>query len=342
MSAGSRTDMKVYLMYTFRPLQAWNHFCQASTYYRMYLRSAEESNLDSSSGHALNASSTRRHRLEQSLYWSCFKSECEFRVELPLPQTEIADVEHPHMFPCPPSPPDEGARPKDFGYNASNMAWDNRKQATEEQSWYYYLTELALRRMGNRILSTFYQTSHHSWMNIHRLIPAAKEFEIQISAWSANLPSVMQYQNKAVTEISPSNELSWCTSNRLLETQAWLYQPFVYYAIHNPGWRQSQDYASLRDLVAAGLATYRRIIQMRSIRHRHHGLWFDLRAITTSAVVFCAALISGNVQLPDDWERWYEVVLHALRFWEGESPDLATTRRVLEELRRDSMLASNS
>ena len=310
-------------MYTFRPLLAWNHFCQASTCYRMYLRSAEESHLDSSSGQALNALSTRRHRLEQSLYWSCFKSECEFRVELPLSQTEIADVEHPHMFPSPPSPPNEGARPKDFGYDPSSTAWSSRKQATEEMSWYYYLTELALRRMGNRILNTFYHGSHHTWMNIRQFIPAAKEFEIQISAWSANLPSVMQYQDQSAHDASPANELSWCTGNRLLEIQAWLYQPFVYHAIHNPGWRRSQDHLGLRSLVEAGMETQLRIIQMRTVRHRHHGLWFDLRAITTSAIVFCACLFSGNIQLPSDWEQRYDMILRALKFWEGESPDLA-------------------
>jgi len=62
-----------------------------------------------------HSSSTDRksRRLEQSLYWSCFKSECEFRVELPLQQSEISLGEYPDLFPSPPSPiPTDG---KDFG-----------------------------------------------------------------------------------------------------------------------------------------------------------------------------------------------------------------------------------
>ncbi|KFY53029.1 hypothetical protein V497_08410, partial [Pseudogymnoascus sp. VKM F-4516 (FW-969)] len=57
---------------------------------------------------------------------------------------------------------------------------DLDKDANEERSWYYYLTEVALRRISNRILSTFYRQDHTTWHNILPLIPIAKEFETQI------------------------------------------------------------------------------------------------------------------------------------------------------------------
>jgi hypothetical protein len=51
--------------------------------------------------HHLNGPTRKQRRVEQSLYGSCFKSECEFRVELLLPQSEIANFEYPNMFPSP-------------------------------------------------------------------------------------------------------------------------------------------------------------------------------------------------------------------------------------------------
>ncbi len=49
----------------------------------------------------LHAADRKVKRMEQSLYWSCFKSECEFRVELPFPQSELSIGEYPDLFPSP-------------------------------------------------------------------------------------------------------------------------------------------------------------------------------------------------------------------------------------------------
>lgn len=59
----------VFLMYALRPLEAWQNFLQASSTYHVYLRCrASATNGD------LN-SYNRTRKLEQRLFWSCFKSE---------------------------------------------------------------------------------------------------------------------------------------------------------------------------------------------------------------------------------------------------------------------------
>lgn len=62
----------VYLMYALRPLEAWHNFVQASTTYYTYLQGRMRS-AASHGGDGVQVSRTRR--LEQRLYWSCFKSE---------------------------------------------------------------------------------------------------------------------------------------------------------------------------------------------------------------------------------------------------------------------------
>lgn len=95
-------------MYTLRPMLSWQYFYQASVNYQLYLkmngRIAEDQAILMERHHEPRSRSSKTGRLEQRLYWSCFKSEAEFRVELPLPQSEIADYDFPHLFPSPPSP----------------------------------------------------------------------------------------------------------------------------------------------------------------------------------------------------------------------------------------------
>ncbi|PMB66750.1 hypothetical protein BM221_007746 [Beauveria bassiana] len=205
---------------------------------------------------ALNAASSRSDfttrklkRLEQSLYWSAFKSECEFRVELPLQQSEISLGEYPDLFPSPPSPIPTNSSDDDGVTGRNNFTstedLELRQHAVrlcnEEESWYYYLTEIALRRIGNRIVNTFFRQGRSAWiMNLKPLLRMAKEFEAQVSSWSAHLPPAMQhYETTSVIRapnVGTSNhvtrELSWAVDNRLLEMQTWLYQPFLFYFIH--------------------------------------------------------------------------------------------------------------
>ena len=67
----------VYLMYTLRPLESWNHFYQASISYQLYVKSLDKPVHSDSAFPHLDSStdaSRKQRRFEQSLYWSCFKS----------------------------------------------------------------------------------------------------------------------------------------------------------------------------------------------------------------------------------------------------------------------------
>ncbi|OBT86994.1 hypothetical protein VE02_04598 [Pseudogymnoascus sp. 03VT05] len=323
----------VYLMYTFAPLQAWNHFCQASTFYQLSFRKISKV----SETPRLDGLSLTHRRLEQSLYWSCFKSECEIRVELPLPQSGIASIEYPHLFPSPPSHSRNSTGRTLHGSEILSadpgLMHDSDKDLNEEKSWYYYLTEVALRRISNRILSTFYRQDHTNWTNILPLIPIAKEFESQILVWSANLPPAMQYDVNLTTEEGPSRELSWATGNRLLEMRSWLYQPFLYHAIHADSQTDHvRENPVLQSLVEAAMDCHLETVQKRCFRHRHHGIWFDIRAVVTAAFSVIAAAKSGKVTVRQEWADHIPTVIGTLAFWENESPDLVRTRQVLERL----------
>ncbi|KAJ5244451.1 hypothetical protein N7489_004547 [Penicillium chrysogenum] len=371
----------VFLMYTFRPLSAWNHFYQASTFYRLRLRLVD--GLDKSVYEAEQSGASVTQRLEQSLYWSCFKSEVEIRVELPLPQSAIAEYEYPALFPTPPTLSEEYPGRRDQTSDWANSENTNQsphddpaalsergvynhvsKLFNEEQSWYYYLTEVALRRIGNRVLNAFYREAPSTWSNIKPLIPMALEFESQINAWFANLPPAMQayYESdptlsntgqRYTTDIqdSISRELSWALSNRFLEIRLWLYQPFLFFAVHhpmsttspatdNPTYPLTKDgFGIVQGLVESGLDCSNKILQARCLRHRHHGIWFDLRALVTASLIFIALARSGNVSLPNihpgGLRSHLSRTLEALTYWEDEAPDIKKARGTLDNLLRD-------
>lgn len=367
-------------MYTFRSLSAWNHFYQASTFYRLRLRLID--GLDKSAYVGEQQGTTVVQRLEQSLYWSCFKSEVEIRVELPLPQSAIAEYEYPALFPTPPTLPEEYPRHRDQTSDWTNTESLHRspdidqsgltgwgvsnhisKLFNEEQSWYYYLTELALRRIGNRVLNAFYRDEPSTWSNIKPLIPIALEFDSQINTWFSNLPPGMQFyendprlcndrQSYAVhTQESISMELSWALSNRFLEIRLWLYQPFLFFAVHHPtsttstptdvlpSSLTSEELGTVQRLVESGLDCSMKILQARCLRHRHHGIWFDLRALVTASLICIALARSGNVNHPNihpgGLRNHLKRTLETLAYWEDEAPDIKKARGILEQLLRD-------
>jgi hypothetical protein len=407
----------VYLMYTLRPMLSYERFHQAAITYQLYLKThgrlLDNFTIIEESHAQLQPESDatrRRSRLEQRLYWSCFKSEAEFRVELPLPQSEIAEYDFPKLFPSPPSPPSPVMPVRDINGLGAVIVRDppspavNDKTVRQTESWYYYLTEVALRRIGNRIINTFFAIGRDSWMHIEPYLDIAVEFEAQVSTWYANLPSVMQHYEtnssiKAPRRVSEagleidavSQELSWATENRLLEMRSWLYQPFLYYLIHaKPQRLPVERFASptsytgsvnsvmgfdsmtvLWRLIMRGIECNLTILETRSLPHRHHGLWYDLRAITCASFILLAIVRSGYVDLipggvatllgpsstasashadhgpsseqpltatPAVIGGHFGKVLNQLRFWADESPEMVRHADALEHLITETML----
>ena len=417
----------VYMMYTLRPLSSWQYFYYASNLLQMHLKISHGTHAGSGLldiPHAdLISMGRQERRSEQSLYWSCFKSECEFRVELPLPQSEISSFQHPNPFPSPPSPGSPLLKAREEFSNsplhASSTRHDSFTTTTssqynecglllkqhskhlchEQESWYYYLTETALRRIGNRIINTFFRQDRKSWLNVKPLLRMAQEFDVQVSSWSANLPSVMKHYEATSTIKAPmlnaeietagssvSRELSWATENRILEMRSWLYQPFLYYLIHcnmvlspvslSHGRRDSdtgptiqsllspsvdacvsphgiqaddldeEERSILYRLIATGIECNLKTLDVRCLRHRHHGLWYDLRSLMCAALVILAIVKSGNGHwIPGGpktlWGTTRDSItvggrigraLRQLEFWSEEAPELKRHYDVLLEI----------
>lgn len=106
-----------------------------------------------------------RHRLY--LYNEMLTRRCsEIRMEIDLPSSGLAHVAYQDFFPNPP----EFSRPE---------------QPELECIWSYYLSEIAVRKIGNRIMNCFYQDDSEAWLSmpLGRMIRIAEELEIQLTQW---------------------------------------------------------------------------------------------------------------------------------------------------------------
>lgn len=489
-------------MYTFRPLRSWTHFYQSSSLYQFHLRSVGGPTAEDPYNYdleRLQSMNRQARRLEQTLYWSCFKSEVELRVELPLAQSTIASFEYPSMFPTPPTPQMPSPTSGTFGSGSSggpsgnsgptglsssafpgtSSPWHQVLDATyghslrefrvgtessgsedsthsplhafqgprshngapynEEESWYYYLTEVALRRISNRVVNAFHRDSRDSWLQPEKWVALATEFDTQIASWAETLPAAIQtsqaspmrqgrhmsistefslsgagaggaqsstgFQSSDAPSAGPgplsggignglgssfgvggggggsmtsggdyftrqdsvSRELGWCTENRLLEMRSWLYQPALYCRIHQSRlsdgvtqpWTLLPQNQSLpfRKLVSAGIECNLKILHWRALLHRHHGTWFDIRAVFCAIVTLCA-LARGNPSdvpfclfLGSEDARYqpdrscgkhmltcinFDTVFARLQYWEDETVDVRPSRILTQELVEDT------
>ncbi|KAH8694612.1 hypothetical protein BGZ61DRAFT_588540 [Ilyonectria robusta] len=344
----------VYLMYALRPLEAWHDFVQASTTYYTYL----QGRMRSAASHGDGVQVSRTRRLEQRLYWSCFKSECEIRVELSLPESTLAALQYPDLFPSPPveetdpSPsPSTTAFDPSYSDFASPSSGGSQKRHTEsmnesqQHSWYYYLTEIALRRIGNRILNALYKNGNVPGYGVPvmEMLEIAADFEKQLGQWQSNLPASVKYSHTNLL-IIPSNELAFMVRGRTLEIQSWLYRPFLYYAIHHPS--SDPFRPAMEPFVQKALVYGSAHIRGLGVRHRHHGTWYALRTGMAEALSLLAAVKSGVVDMGDGtgeyggmgeggWRETVKQMIEILGYWEAESVDVGRSKVVLEELLQD-------
>lgn len=106
------------------------------------------------------------------------------------------------------------------------------------------------------------------------------------------------------------------------------------------------------------------ILETRSLPHRHHGLWYDLRAIVTASLIILGVIKAGYYDLVPNGHTLLETVTHnatqtptpslathsssmiggkfgkvlaQLRLWAVEAPEMGRHADVIEGLIRKIM-----
>ena len=129
----------------------------------------------------------------ERLFWTCLKLECELNVELsPLvPLSGITQVEPPTLFPKIPEPLSEEAKSQ-YSDSVIKLA----QTYDDQYTWYYFLTEIAVRKVDNKMFDEFYPLES----SLNNVWDSSKFCEEKI--WVSFIKYLNQY-NGIINSLSP-------------------------------------------------------------------------------------------------------------------------------------------
>ncbi|KAK6225735.1 glucan -beta-glucosidase [Colletotrichum tabaci] len=338
----------VYMMCVFQPVKAWRHFvqalasCQQFPFLTPEAQQRYHSNAEAGDDDARDYYSI--DTLQQAVYWSSWKSEREMRGDLYLPDFSLADQElgiYPPFFPTPPAPRAEVEEAAD------------PRLARERTSWYFYLAEISLRRLASRISAEMVglQREHSSTRQAYlaALAEAVPRYEEQAREWIASLPPSLSFSEPAEED----DVCRFVLRGHALNLYEQIYWPFTTAVLDglgaNPDFPRAAVSSGAVALANKGLDNhlYRLVVNRLGYRHRHHGTLPMMRSCSRSALVLAAAAIlsqsesnggrgmqddgTPTLSLPSGWYEAIEEVIDLLAYWECETRDMETTRRLLEK-----------
>ncbi|CVL08635.1 uncharacterized protein FMAN_06899 [Fusarium mangiferae] len=311
----------VYYMFTLAPLRAWSQFEHAANIFYIYWTYL--SRKDSQPVHL--------RRLARSLYWSCLKSQVELGLDLHLPQTLLKDLLDAG---CElPTPPEINARHSQQAtaiFPPPGETPTEDLKGVQEESWYYYLTEITLRRFNNRAFNLLYRDGR-GWRNteslsVKSLISAVSQVEDQLDNWAQTMPLMAQI---TMGEL-PTSKLALLLYARILELKCLIYRPFLYHAAHST--MGDREQVEISPFVEKGLSCHFVAITIGYLHYRNHITYYHFRTSTASALCIMAIVKSRKVRAVHemDWRGGVKGLIKKIRYWENEAAMAGRCADVLE------------
>lgn len=147
-----------YLFYLVRPLEAWNLLCTTSNKLQLLLMCP-------------NRVPTEQRELMERIYWNALLFESDLLAELDLPHSGVVAFEENVGLPG--------------GFDG------DEQQAVGRDDLWYFLAEIALRRLLNRVSQLIY--SKDSMASTTSLEPVVAELDFQLTQWYESLPMPLQF-----------------------------------------------------------------------------------------------------------------------------------------------------
>ncbi|KAK5061613.1 hypothetical protein LTR84_008157 [Exophiala bonariae] len=207
--------------------------------------------------------------------------------------------------------------------------------AHEEDSWYFFLSEIALRRITDQVaevVSKHINAKDQSsrFPSVDLLIPIVAEFERQTETFREHLPPSIKFPDVPQTTSTEWQQFSRGRYYRALEL---MHRPFLFAALHEPDCSPV-----IKPLAEKALFNALRYIQHSCISHRHHGTWLQLRNELKAATLLLAATRSTWVNMPYGWEAGVAKSLDTFEYWSLEYPSCKTYANVIRTLADSSLV----
>lgn len=200
LSAQAHILAAAYLLYLVRPLEAWNALNTASSKIQLLLSSP-------------NTIPSQLRELSERIYWNTLLIESDLLAELDLPHTGIVTFEESMRL------------PRSFPYDPTI-----REPPGSDDIW-YFLAEIALRRLLNRVSHLIYSQQKHYNSSIASLEPVVTELDYQLSQWYASLPPSIRFPRERVPA---GNHIQTVLRLRYFACRTIIFRPYIQAVLQDP------------------------------------------------------------------------------------------------------------
>ncbi|EFX05743.1 c6 zinc finger domain containing protein [Grosmannia clavigera kw1407] len=190
----------VYLFYLVRPLEAWNLLCTTSTKLQLLLMVPDRV-------------PSGQRELTERIYWNALLFESDLLAELDLPHSGIVQLEENVGLPC----GFEGRDPTD-----SQQATTLDSTAAGRDDLWYFLAEIALRRLLNRVSQLLY--ARDAAASPASLGPIVAELDYQLTQWYDNLPAPLQF---SFASVPLADRVQTVLRQRFFACRTIIYRPYI-------------------------------------------------------------------------------------------------------------------
>lgn len=242
-------------------------------------------------------------RIGSSLYWACFKSEREIFAELPIAIPALGRPTQASSFPLPP-------KERFMSWGGSNDLWAQ----AEQDSWYFFLSEIAMRRIIDKVAEDvgafFAKASVSNPRLVQELLdefaPMAVELERQAFAWRQHLPPRIQFADPPTPA---ENEWMLYSRQPFYRTLELIHRPFVFAYVHGLSLT-----SPTREHASKGLRYAQQYLQGCHPTHAHHGRALQLRNEFKMVAILFAASKTG-LEMPVGWYESVRAAVRSLQYW---------------------------
>ncbi|KAL4889120.1 hypothetical protein BDV59DRAFT_210531 [Aspergillus ambiguus] len=250
-----------YLFYLVRPLEAWTLLSNASM--KLQLLFGNTSRVP-----------TQWKELSVRVYWNALLYESDLLAELDLPHSGIVHFEELVDLPGGFEDDDEEEDEEDTAENAHGSTV--RADSVGQDELWYFLAEIALRRLLNRVSHMIYQKDNS--LTLASLGPIVSELDFQLSQWYESLPQPVQFP---LAHTPFSNPVQTVLRLRYFACRTIIYRPYILAVFEN------------EQAATDALATLRQLEDITSHREGHLPyLWQGALSMVSQTLLIMGATMS--------------------------------------------------
>jgi hypothetical protein len=292
-----------YLFYLVRPMEAWNLLSTVSMKLQLLLGGQ-------------GRIPTHSKELSERVYWNTLLFESDLLAELDLPHSGIVQFEETVGLP-------------------GGFEEEDEEAAGRDELW-YFLAEIALRRLLNRVSSVIY--SKGATTSLAALDPIVVELDYQLTQWYEGLPRALQFP---YSRVPLSNPVQTVLRLRYFACRTIIFRPYILAVLEN---EQAILNPSVRDNCHKCLEASVRQLEHITAHHAGHlpYLWQGALSIVSQTLLVMGATMSPGLSAllppPPQMDGIINDVLAEVEGYAHLAPSLRLSAEIVREAEERRMM----